>query len=115
MNELLKDELRSGWLGIERPFQPLDFLGAALGAYFIWDAVTGKGDKWINVGLGSIMIFIHTKRFLFAPSDKEGLERLLKTLDVRPEEIAGYVPHIHTEQCPEGYPVPAGRCIIGGN
>ena len=95
MNDLLKQELRSGWLGIDNPYQPLDFLGAALGSYFIWNAVTGKGEPWVNIALGSIMVFIHTKRFFFAPSDREGLIRLLQQLDVTPEEISGQLRSIN--------------------
>lgn len=111
MNDLLRQELRSGWLGIERPYQPLDLLGAALGSYFIYNGVTGRGPEWLTITLGAIMVWIHTRRFLFAPSDREGLDRLLKSLNVTPEELVGYVPHVHTADCPEGYPVPPGRCI----
>lgn len=110
MNNLMQQELRSGWLGIDRKYQPLDFLGAALGSYFLYNGVTGKGDRWINVSLGAIMIFIHTQRFFFAPSNKEGLIRLMKSLNITPEELVNYVPHVHTNNCPQGYPIEAGKC-----
>lgn len=84
---LLKQELRSGWLGAPRKFQALDFMGAAMGGYFIYAGTTGRAPRWLTVSLGAIMVYIHTRRFLYAPQDREGLLRLLRALDVSEDEI----------------------------
>lgn len=91
MNDLIKQDLRSGWLGIERPYQPLDLLGVALGSYFIYDGVTQRGPQWLTISLGAIMVYIHSRRFFFAPESRDGLVRLMKQLDVKPEEIQRYL------------------------
>jgi len=88
MNDLIKQELRGGWLGIPRQFEAIDFFGFALGSYFLYDGVTNKGPQWITMSLGAIMIYIHTRRFLYAPTTKAGLINLLESLDATPEEIA---------------------------
>lgn len=88
MDQLTQDELRGGWLGIPRPFTPLDFMGAALGAYFIFAGATGRAPRWTLTALGSMMIYIHVQKFFYAPQTREGLVRLLRDLDVTPEEIA---------------------------
>ena len=88
MNDLTRVELRQGWLGVPRPYQPFDAIGVAMGAYFIWDAVdTPRDTAWINIALGAVMIYIHSQRFLFAPQDKGGLNRLLNSVGVRREDI----------------------------
>ena len=89
MTELMKQELRGGWLGIGKPYQPLDLLGVTLGSYFLYTGVTGKGPPWLTISLGAIMIYIHTQRFLYAPQTRDGLINLLNTLEVTPEEITG--------------------------
>ncbi len=92
MNELtpiIKREFRGGWLGIPEPFEAIDFLGVALGSYFLYEGVTGKGPQWLTISLGAIMVYIHSQRFFYAPQSKAGLINLLKSLDVTPEEIAG--------------------------
>lgn len=89
MNNLIKQDLRAGWLEIGKAYQPLDFLGVALGSYFIYQGVTHKAPDWLTVSLGAIMIYIHSQRFFFAPQSKAGLIKLLKQLEVTPEEISG--------------------------
>ncbi|MCP4410653.1 MAG: hypothetical protein GY807_23515 [Gammaproteobacteria bacterium] len=89
MNELLKQELRAGWLGIGDPYQPIDFLGMAMGGYFIYDGVTRRGAPWVGIALGAIMVYIHSRRFVYAPKDRAGLIRLLDTLEVTPQELLG--------------------------
>lgn len=86
--EMMKYELRSGWLGLPDQYQPLDFLGVALGAYFIFSA-TDKAPRALTVGLGALMVYIHSRRFLYAPRDRAGLVRLLRSLDVTPQELTG--------------------------
>ncbi len=92
MNELLKQELRGGWLDIGDKFQAIDFFGMALGSYFLWDGVTGKGPKWVTVSIGAIMVYIHSQRFYYAPKSREGLMRLMRDLDVSPEELQNLIP-----------------------
>jgi len=87
MTELMRQELRSGWLGLDEKFQPLDALGVALGSYFIWNGVTHRGPDWMTISLGAIMVWIHSRRFLFAPSDRAGLVRLLQSLEVTPQDL----------------------------
>jgi hypothetical protein len=43
----------------------------------------------VTIALGAIMVYIHSQRFFYAPQSKEGLIALLKSLDVKPAEIAG--------------------------
>lgn len=88
MNDLIKQELRGGWLGMPRQFEAIDFLGFALGSYFLYDGVTNKGPRWVTISLGAIMIYIHSQRFFYAPTTKEGLVNLLENLNVTPEEVA---------------------------
>ena len=80
-------ELRQGWLAVPEAYTPYDFLGAALGAYFLWDGVTGKGPNWMNIALGSIMVYIHTQRFFYAPQTQAGVERLLKSVGIKKEDL----------------------------
>ena len=89
MNELIKQEFRGGWLGLPEPFEMLDLLGVALGSYFVYEGVTGKGPQWLTISLGAIMIYIHSQRFFYAPQSKAGLINLLENLNITPEEIAG--------------------------
>lgn len=90
-NELLKAELRGGWLGVPEAYTAYDFLGFALGSYFIIDGVVQitaerkKKPNWwpiARIGLGAIMFYIHTQRFFYAPQSKEGLQKLLTALDI---------------------------------
>lgn len=89
MNELIKQEFRGGWLGLPEPFETLDLLGVALGSYFVYEGVTGKGPQWLTISLGAIMIYIHSQRFFYAPQSKAGLINLLEQLEITPEEVAG--------------------------
>ncbi len=82
MNELLRQELRAGWLGLGEAYQPLDALGMALGAYFLYAGATKKAPCWLTATLGGVMVFIHAQRFLYAPKDRAGLIRLAKTLNL---------------------------------
>lgn len=91
MPDLLRQELRGGWLDVGDAYQPLDFLGVALGAYFVFAGVTDKAPRALTVGLGALMIYIHSRRFLYAPKDRAGLVRLLKTLKVTPQELVGEI------------------------
>jgi hypothetical protein len=88
MSPLLEQELRGGWLGVPHRYHALDFLGIALGAYFIWAGATGRAPRWSLAALGGIMVYIHAQRFFFAPQSREGLIRLLDELRITPEEIA---------------------------
>ncbi len=92
MNNLLKQELRGGWLDIGDKFQAIDFFGMALGSYFLWDGVTKKGPQWLTVSIGAIMIYIHSQRFYYAPKSQEGLKRLMRDLDITPEELQNLLP-----------------------
>ena len=80
-------ELRAGWLGITRRYEPLDFLGAALGSYFIYSGVTGKTPRWLTIALGATMVYIHTRRFFYAPKDMGGALRLMADVGVTPDEL----------------------------
>ena len=87
MPDLLKQELRSGWLGVGDAYQPLDALGIALGAYFLYAGATKKAPCWLTATLGGIMIFIHSQRFLYAPKDRAGLIRLAKALNLSQQDF----------------------------
>lgn len=81
-NDLLKQELRSSFLGVGDTFQPLDATGAALGAYFLFAGITNRAPPALTALLGGIMIFVHLQKFFFAPKDRTGLIRLAKALDL---------------------------------
>lgn len=90
MNEqdLLKHELRGAWLGMPAAYHPFDFIGAGMGAYFLWDGARyRRPTSWISISLGAIMMYIHTQRFFYAPQDQAGLYRLLNALEIRPDDI----------------------------
>jgi hypothetical protein len=87
--DLIKQDLRAGWLGVGKQYQPLDFLGVALGSYFIYQGVTHRAPDWLTISLGAIMVFIHSQRFFYAPQSRDGLIRLLKHLEVTPAELTG--------------------------
>jgi len=87
MNELLRQELRAGWLGAGDAYQPLDLLGTALGAYFLYAGATSKAPNWLTATLGGVMIFIHAQRFFYAPKDRAGLIRLAKVLKLTPKDF----------------------------
>ena len=75
MNENLLQRIKreevANWLGTPRKYQAIDFLGVGLGSYFLWEALKSSGKRtgvpWINVGLGAIMVYIHSERFFYAP------------------------------------------------
>ena len=92
MNELtplMKQELRGGWLGVGDAYQPIDFFGMALGAYSIYAGLSGRAPRALTAGLGALMIYIHSRRFFYAPKDRAGLVRLLQSLDITPAELTG--------------------------
>lgn len=72
-----------------RKFEVIDLLGFALGSYFLYDGVTGKGPQWVSISLGAIMMYIHSRRFFYAPTTKAGLINLLNSLDISPDELEG--------------------------
>ncbi len=84
--EILKHEIRAGWLEVPKAYHPLDFIGAAMGSYVIYSGATGKPD-WVTISIGAIMVYIHTQRFFYAPQSQGGLIRLLNALDITREEI----------------------------
>ena len=85
--ETHKHEIRGGWLGVPEAYHVLDFLGVALGSYFIWHGATDRGPAWLTIGLGSIMVWIHSQRFFYAPQTQAGLVRLMDAIDVSPADI----------------------------
>lgn len=89
LTPIVEQELRAAWLGVPHRFQLLDFLGVAFGLYMIYDGVTDRGPNWLTIALGGVAIYIHSQRFFYAPQTREGLVRLLRELNVTPEEIAG--------------------------
>lgn len=80
---VVQQEARN-WLGVPKPFQTIDLLGAALGAYFIYDGMQGwKGRRRypaVNLALGAVMVYIHLQRFSMAPQTAEGLLKLVQWL-----------------------------------
>jgi hypothetical protein len=86
-DELTRQELRGGWLDLPRAHESIDFFGAALGAYFMWAGATGRAPRWSLAALGGIMFYVHGLRFFTAPRTGAGLVRLLRSLDVRPQEV----------------------------
>lgn len=85
--ELIRDDLRAGWLGVPQAYQPFDALGAAMGAYFIYAGATGRGPPWATIGLGAVMVYIHVQRFFYAPQTREGLIRLARALELEPADV----------------------------
>ena len=83
MNDMMQQELRGAWLGMPRAYHLFDGLGMALGAWFVWNALDDpRKSAWVNIALGSVMIYIHSQRFFYAPQDRAGLDRLLSSLNV---------------------------------
>lgn len=64
VNQLLMEEARHV-AGLTQPWQLLDFFGVVLGGYFVWEGWKRNG---INVGLGVMMMYIHSRRFFPAES-----------------------------------------------
>ena len=88
MNDLMQHELKGAWLGMPKAYQPLDAMGVAMGAWFLYDGVAyPRRTAWVNIALGAVMIYIHSQRFFYAPQDRAGLNRLLSALEVTPEEL----------------------------
>lgn len=92
MNELVRQELKSGWLGMPGKFSPLDFAGAGLGAYMTFMGVRElqRARSWqgmLAVGLGAMMIWIHTQRFFLAPQDQGGFIRLATDLGITQTDL----------------------------
>ncbi len=88
-NEILKYELRAGWLGLPQAFSPFDLIGVAMGAAMIYSGASTRAPRWLPIALGGVMMFIHSQRFFYAPQDRAGLVRLMRALDVTPEELTG--------------------------
>ena len=84
---LLREELRSGWLEMPERYQLLDFLGVALGSYFIYAGATDRAPRWLTIALGGVMVYIHSQRFFYAPRTRGGLFRLLQALEIDPAEL----------------------------
>jgi hypothetical protein len=61
---VLLEELRNHF-EIPKKYQLVDFFGALLGAYFLYDGI--KSKKWINIALASLMLYTHTIKFFYAP------------------------------------------------
>lgn len=95
-NEILRQELRGGWLGIPEPYSLIDFMGAALGTYFIWAGATGRAPRWSLAAIGGVMLYIHVQRFAYAPQTRAGLVNLLNALEVRPDELAPLAGQLQT-------------------
>lgn len=85
--DILKHELRAGWLEVPEAYHPLDFIGAAMGSYVIYQGATGKGPDWVTIAIGTIMVYIHTQRFFYAPQSQGGVTNLFKALDIKREDI----------------------------
>lgn len=83
----MRQELRGGWLGVGDAYQPLDALGIALGAYFLYAGATKKAPCWLTATLGGVMIYIHSQRFLYAPKDRAGLIRLAQSLKLQQKDF----------------------------
>lgn len=86
MNKILQDELRGGWLGVPRQYTLFDFLGIALGGYILWAGVTRRAPDWSLTAIGTIMLYIHTQRFFYAPQTGEGLRSLVRAVGISPEQ-----------------------------
>ncbi len=89
-DSLQAEELRGGWLGFPRAFQIIDLMGMSLGA---WMAYMGWRDRgqWqglVSIGLGAVMMFIHSQRFAYAPQSASGLEQLAKNLNLTQRDLA---------------------------
>ena len=69
-NQVQTEELRA-FCDCPTKFQTLDFLGVALGSYFAIDGVRRFKDEgeqpWasVSIGLGALMIWIHSRRFVY--------------------------------------------------
>lgn len=105
MNDLMKQELRGGWLGMPRRFSPLDLAGAGLGAYMTFMGVRElqRARNWqgmLAIGLGAMMIWIHTQRFFLAPQDQGGFIRLATDLGITQTDLDRLRPML-----PPGSPV----------
>lgn len=68
VDQLITEELRNA-AGTPQKFQLLDFLGVGLGTWFIVETLRRRDPSYVNVGLGAIMIYIHSQRFLVAPQE----------------------------------------------
>lgn len=87
---LMTEELRGGWLNVPRAYTLFDLLGAGLGAYMVYMGIRDRGD-WqgrVAIGLGAVMIFIHTQRFFYAPQTAAGLSRLARAIDLDRADLA---------------------------
>ena len=81
---LLEQELRA-WLGRPAAYHPLDFLGVALGSYFLWQS--WRHGRAAGAGLGALMIAIHGVRFFYAPHNPAQLRRVVEAAGLRWEDV----------------------------
>ncbi len=82
---LLQQELRGAWLGRPARYHLLDFLGVALGSFFLWRS--WRDRRPLAMGLGALMIVIHSTRFFYAPQDPAGVARLLRSVGLTWDDV----------------------------
>lgn len=70
----IKTEERRVAAGVPLRFQLIDGLGVLLGGWFIAETLRRPDPSWINVGLGAVMVYIHSERFFYAPQVKMLIE-----------------------------------------
>ena len=86
LSQLQYEELKN-YCNIPDKYQLIDFLGAGLGTFFIINNArqmykdTQRGDKisgwnFVGLGLGSVMLYIHTARFFWAEEIKSGKRKV---------------------------------------
>ncbi len=74
----LKNEEIRNYCNCPKKFQLIDGLGAGLGIFFVISNIRGLKNQGFNgwnavgLGLGSIMLYIHTARFFWAEEIKSG-------------------------------------------
>lgn len=89
---LLTQEFRGGWLGMPLPYSIVDLAGAALGGYMTFMGIRElrRAENWqgiVAIGLGAVMIWIHTQRFFYAPQDQRGFIRLARELEITQADL----------------------------
>lgn len=92
MNDWLVQEHRGGWLGMPSRFSVLDLSGAGLGAFMGYLGVRElrRGQNWQGytaLALGGVMIWIHTRRFFYAPQDQAGFIKLARAVNVTQADL----------------------------
>lgn len=81
----------------------------ALGPFMIWAGT--QLPKKHNVA-GNVMIAAGVATILYNWKNFKAIrdQETVTLGDVRPVHRPDYVPHLHTDQCPGGFPVEATRC-----